>query len=344
MQYNDPNQGPDVGDVISEVAQVVNRNLKRFGPALLVILLVLVGAAGVYKVDPGAEGIVRRFGKEQRRAGPGLHYAVPVMEQVDVVNVEEIRRTEVGFRSDRVLPPEAMMLTGDENIVEVRMVVQYRVRDAGKYLFRIAAPEETLHGAAEVAIRTVVGQSRIDDVMTTGRAKVQAATRVLLQRLVDAYESGIEVTEVKLDNVDAPDEVKDAFNAVTRAREEKEKLVNQARGYAEDKVPRARGKATATLREAEAYKEERVLRAKGNVANFIAVLEEYHKAEDITRRRLYLETMERILTNIPNKTLVDESLAKGALPVLSIGGKAVAAGAAARPAAVAAASQTGDSQ
>ncbi len=325
MQYNDPNQGPDVGDVVAEVSEVFRRNFKRFGPAIGIALLLLLAAVGIYKVDPGAQGVVRRFGAEHRRAGPGLHYAMPIVENVDVVNVEEIRRIEVGFRSDRGLPQEALMLTGDENIVEVRMVVQYRVSDPGKYLFRIAAPEDTLHNAAEVAIRTVVGQSKIDDVMTTGRAPVQAATRVLLQRLMDEYESGIEVTEVKLDNVDAPDEVKDAFNAVTRAREEKEKLVNQARGYAEDKVPRARGKARSIEREAEGYKEQRVLRAKGDVANFAAVLAEYEKAKDVTRKRLYLEAMERILANVPNKVLVDEELAGKSLPILPLGQRAVVA-------------------
>ncbi len=321
MQYNDPNQGPDVSDVVAEVSDVFRRNFKRFGPALGIALVLLLAAIGIYKVDPGALGVVRRFGAEHRRAGPGLHYALPVVETVEVVNVEEIRRIEVGFRSDRILPPEALMLTGDENIVEVRMVVQYRINDPGKYLFRIAHPEETLHSAAEVAIRTVVGQSKIDDVMTTGRAQVQAATRVLLQRLMDEYESGVEVTEVKLDNVDAPDEVKDAFNAVTRAREEKEKLVNQARGYAEDKVPRARGKARTIEREAEAYKEQRVLRAKGDASNFLSVFAAYEKAKDVTRRRLYLEAMERILANAPNKVLIDEELAGKSLPVLPIGGR-----------------------
>lgn len=326
MQYNEPSQGPDVGDVMAEVSNAFRRHIKRFGPVLFLVLLVLVGAMGVYKVDPGAQGVVRRFGKEHRRAGPGLHYAVPFVERVDVENVEEIRRIEIGMRADRVLAPEALMLTGDENMVEVRLVVQFRVSDPGKYLFRIGSPEETLHSAAEVSIRTVVGQAKIDDVMTTGRAQVQAGARELLQRLMDEYESGIEVTEVKLDNVDAPDEVKDAFNAVTRAREEKEKLVNQARGYAEDKVPRARGEARRIEREAEGYKEQRILRATGDVSNFLSVLAEYEKAKSVTRRRLYLETMERILANAPNKVVIDEKIAGSVLPVLQLGSRGRGAG------------------
>lgn len=324
MQYNEPNQGPDVGDVMAEVSDVFRRNFKRFAPLLLLLLVILV-ALGVYKVDPGAQGVVRRFGQEHRRTGPGLHYAVPIIEAYDVVNVEEVRRIEVGFRDDRMVLPEALMLTGDENIVEVRLIVQYRVSDPGKYLFRLAQPDETLHSAAEVAIRTVVGQSKIDDVLTTGRAQVQAAARIELQRLMDEYQSGIEVTEAKLDDVDAPDQVKDAFNAVTRAREDKEKLVNQARGYRADKVPRARGDARAIERDAEAYKEQRVLRARGDVDNFEAVFTEYQKAQDVTRKRLYLETMERILARVPHKVLVDESVAKGALPVIPLGARQAAA-------------------
>lgn len=325
MQYNDPNQGPDVGDVMAEMSDVFRRNFKRFGPALLLIAVVVIAALGVYKVDPGAQGVVRRFGQEHRRVGPGLHYALPIVEAYDVVEVEEVRRIEVGYRGDRMVPQEALMLTGDENIVEVRMVVQYRVSDPGKYLFRIAQPEETLHSSAEVAIRTVVGQSRIDDVLTTGRATVQAAARVELQRLMDEYQSGIEVTEVKLDDVDAPDPVKDAFNAVTRAREEKEKLVNQAKGYFADKVPRARGDARVIERDAEAYKEQRVLRAQGDTDSFNAVYAAYEKAKDVTRKRLYLETMERILARVPNKVLVDEALASKSLPVLPLGARERAA-------------------
>jgi membrane protease subunit HflK len=327
MQH-DPNHGPDLNDVMGEMSQIFRRSFRKLGPLLAFGLVVLLALAGVYKVDSGSQGVVRRFGKEHRRSGPGLHYAVPVVERVDVVNVEEIRRIEVGFRGDQPLPEEALMLTGDENIVEVRMVVQYRVADPGKFLFRIGSPQETLQSAAEVALRTVVGQSKIDDVMTTGRATVQESAEQLLQKLLDEYQSGIEVTDVKLDSVDAPDEVKDAFNAVTRAREDKERLVNQARGYAEDKVPRARGEARSVEREAEGYREQRILRAQGEVAKFKSVYAEYTKAKDVTRRRLHLETMERVLSNTPEKVLVDEHLLESGnavLPLLMQGTRAPAA-------------------
>lgn len=322
--YDDPGPGPDVGDVVSEVTDVIKNNFKRFGPVFLLVLALVVAATGIFKVDPGAQGVVRRFGEEQRRVGPGLHYAFPIMEHVDVVETEQIRRVEVGFSNERTLP-EALMLTGDENIVEVRMVVQYRVADPGSFLFRISEPEQTLHSAAEVAIRTVAGRTQIDDIMTKGRAQVQSATRKLLQDLMNEYESGIEVTDVKLDNVDAPDEVKDAFNAVTRAREEKERLVNQAEGYREDKLPRARGEAEKLEREAEAYKQQRILRAKGDAAKFESVLAEYEKAKDVTRTRLHLETIERVLGSVKSKVVIDDAVGEGALPVLPLGARAAGA-------------------
>ncbi len=321
---NEPDPNLDVNEVVEQVVHIARNIVKRFGPILALLLLLLVGLAGLYKVDPGARAVVLRFGVENRRTEPGLRYALPLIEKVYVVDVEEIRRVEIGFNGKDVLP-EALMLTGDENIVEVRMVVQYRVSDPGNYLFRIAEPEITLRAAAEVAIRTVVGQRRIDDVMTKGRAQVQSDTIALLQKLMDEYQSGIEITEVKLDNVDAPNEVKDAFNAVTRAREEREKLINQAQGYAADKVPRARGDAEKALREAEAYKEQRILHARGDAARFEDVRAEYEKAKVVTRTRMHLETLERVLSKVEKKTLVDGEIASRGVPLLPIGGDATSA-------------------
>src|SRR5688572_4256354 len=317
-RFDDDGPGPNISEVVAEVSDALRGNLKRFGPLLAGVLLIAVVVTGVYSVGPGEQGVVRRFGKEHRTAAPGLHYALPLVESVDVVNIEEVRRVEVGFNGEVTINEEALMLTGDENIVEVQMVVQYRVADPTKYLFRLRDPERSLHVASEVALRSVVGRTNIDDVMTTGRQQVQAATRELLQSLMDDYEGGLEITEVKLDAVDAPDEVKDAFNAVTRAREDKEKLVNEARGYLEDKVPRARGEAQIMVRGAEAYKEQRVLRAQGDADRFDAMLAEYQKARGVTRQRLYLETMERVLGPIKNKVIVDQTVGGGAVPILPL--------------------------
>ena len=241
--------GPDIGDVVSRVGEMSRNVMGRFGSGLtLVVLLVLLGS-GVYKVGPGEIGVVRTFGKETTKMGPGLRFRIPIVQRVDVVNVEQIRRTEVGFRDKQPNIDEAQMITGDANIVEVQMIVQYRVIDPTKYLFRLRDPDETLRASAEVALRGVVGRTNIDDVITTGREKVQDETREWLQQLVDSYESGIRVTEVKLQSIDAPDAVRDAFHEVVRAREEKEKLINQAMGYNADFDPaRARRSAQGRAR------------------------------------------------------------------------------------------------
>jgi modulator of FtsH protease HflK len=330
-KFDEDGSGPNISEVVAEMSDVLSSNLKRFGPVIAGLLLLAVVITGVYSVGPGEQGVVRRFGREHRAVGPGLHYALPIAESVDVVNIEEVRRIEVGFSGENTVNEEALMLTGDENIVEVHMVVQYRVSDPMRYLFRLREPEASLHVAAEVAIRSVVGRTIIDDVMTTGRTQVQQATREALQLLMDDYESGIEITEVKLDAVDAPDEVKDAFNAVTRAREDKEKLVNEARGYQEDKVPRARGDAQSIVRGAEGYKEQRVLRAQGDADRFNSMLAEYGKARLVTRQRLYLETMERVVAPLKNKLIVDKAALTGSVPLLPLRASAPA-GVAAAPA------------
>jgi membrane protease subunit HflK len=315
---------PDAGS-LEQVSEAIRKNLRKLGPILLGIILVLLILTGVYSVNPGEQGVVRTFGKETGRTGPGLHFAVPLVQKVNVVNVEQIRRIEVGFRGKERVPSEALMLTGDENIVEAQVIVQYRVVDPSKYLFRLRDPEQTILATAEVSLRSVIGRTTIDDAMTTGREQVQAETRTQLQTLMDTYQSGVAITEVKLQMVDAPDEVREAFHDVVRAREEKEQKINKAKGYNEDLLPRARGEARQLVRAAEGYKEQRELRANGDVANFLAVLEEYRKAEKVTRDRLHLETMERILRAVDKKTVVDKDVTKNALPVLNLGPTVVGA-------------------
>jgi membrane protease subunit HflK len=293
------------------------RNLGgKLGSILLAIAVVVVLSSGVFVVGPGEQGVIRTFGKHTGRAGPGPHFRIPFIQDVDVVNVENIRRIEVGFRGDKQVASEALMLTGDENIVEAGMIIQYQVSDAAKYLFELRDPEESLRATAEVALRSMVGRTKIDDVITTGRESVQAETRDWLQKLMDQYQSGMTITEVKLQTVDAPDEVKEAFHDVVRAREEKEKLINQAMGYRADLIPRARGQARQIEREAEAYREERVLKARGDASKFESQYAEYQKAPDVTRRRIHLETMERVLSKVDKKTLLADDVAKSVLPLL----------------------------
>jgi modulator of FtsH protease HflK len=287
---------------------------------------ILIGAwlvSGFYVVNPGEVGVIRRFGKEVHKAQPGLNYRIPwPVDNVNIVNTERIRRIEIGFRStqgysQRGQRPisESLMLTGDENIVDAQMIIQYQVRDPSKFLFRLRNPEETLHMAAEVALRSIIGQTTIDDALTVGRTKIQSDTQLFLQRLMDDYQSGILVTEVKLQVVDPPEQVKDAFHEVVRAREDRERLINQALGYQEDLIPRARGQAQKILREAEGYNEERVLKAQGDAARFLELYEEYQKAKRVTRDRMYLETVGRILPQ-SEKLVVDSGMNVTLLPIM----------------------------
>ena len=317
--------GPDMGKMVEQVSDAFRRNLRRLGPIAAGVLLLLIAATGFYSVGPGEQGVVRTFGRETGKTAPGLHYRIPFIQQKDVVNMQQIRRIEIGFRGKQRMPHEALMLTGDENIVEAQMIVQYRVKDPTKFLFRLKDPEQVLHTTAEVALRSMVGRTKIDDVITTGREKVQEETHSWLQKLMDEYDSGLTITDVKLQMVDAPDEVKEAFHDVVRAREDKEKLINQSKGYKADIIPKARGEAQKIERAAEGYKEQRILRAKGDAAKFDSLLAEYTKAEKVTRERMYLETMEDIMGKVHGKVVVDRDLAKGALPVLPLGQKAIGA-------------------
>ncbi|OGX11894.1 MAG: HflK protein [Omnitrophica bacterium RIFOXYB12_FULL_50_7] len=313
-----------------QILNWLNNFIKKPGtiPMLAVLVIGAWLASGFFIVSPGEQGIVRQFGKKVRIASAGLNWRMPwPVDQVDIVNVEQVRRIEVGFgmqgrensefsrrtggRSD------AMMLTGDENMVEAQIIVQYKVNDPTKYLFRLHDPDGTLFTATEVALRSAVGRSTIDDVLTVGRQKVQEETREFLQRLMDAYESGLMITEVRLQVVDPPDQVKDAFHEVVRAREDRERLINEAKGYQEDLIPRARGEAQKMLRGAEGFKEERVLKAQGDAVRFKALLAEYQKAKEVTWNRLQIETLERIYP-AANKVIIDPQAGANVLPLLPL--------------------------
>ncbi len=300
-------------------------NLPGLG-MVLVAALVLWAASGVYIISPDEEGVVRRFGKVVAMLPSGFHLQFPRgIDRVDKVKVTQVKRLEIGFRTITAGPParyqpfpkESLMLTGDENIVDCQVIVQYRVKDPKEYLFNVARPDLTLHNAAEVAIRQVMGESTIDDALTTGKLVIQDSTRELLQKIVDLYHVGILVTAVKLQTVNAPKQVEDAFKDVVRAKEDRSRLVNEADGYKEDILPKARGKAEQIRQAAEAYRQERVARAKGDAARFTAVLTEYRKAKEVTRRRLYLEAMEEILPRV-NKVVVDPKAGGNILQTLPL--------------------------
>ncbi len=251
-----------------------------------------------------------------RIAPPGLRYHLPwPIEKADTPKVTEIKRLEIGFRTVDPGPParyqfieeESLMLTGDENIVDAQIIVQYKIKNAPDYLFKVKDPKGTLRDASEAALRQIIGASTIDDALTVGRLRIQQEIKVLLQRIMDGYESGLLITEVKLQTVRPPKEVEAAFKDVVSAKEDRERLIYEARGYQEDIIPKAKGKAVQVIKEAEAYRAERIARAKGDTARFLSVLKEYKKAKDVTKKRLYLETMEEILPNI-KKFIIDSKV------------------------------------
>ena len=293
------------------------------------MVLVLWLLSGIYIVRPDEQGVVRRFGKAVRITEPGPHYRLPwPMEKVDKPKVQQVRRIEIGFETIsqgqparyRFHPEESLMLTGDEQIIDAQIIVQYKIRDAAKYLFNVRyleGPQGTIKDAAEVALRQVVGQRPIDDVLIEEKLQVEIDIRELLQRIIDGYESGIRIIEVKLQTVQPPKEVAAAFSDVVSAKEDKDRLIQEAEGYREDIIPKARGEFQRIIREAEAYKEERMKRAQGDAEKFLAVLKEYQKAEDVTRKRLYLETMEKVLPGI-KKFVIDSEVGDGVLQLLPL--------------------------
>lgn len=321
-QFGSPSLDPEWNQQFEEARRRFTQKLPTIILLGGAVILLLWLASGIYVVGPGQVGVVRTFGKETARTEPGLHYRMPSpIQKADVVSTEQIRRVEVGFRGDQRVPEEALMLTGDENIVEALMVVQYRVADPSQYLFRLQDPDKALHAATQVALRSTVGNMTIDQVMIEERAKVQEQTRTFIQRLLDDYQSGLVVTEVKLLAADPPEAVRDAFHDVVRAREDRERLINQARGYQADILPRARGRAEAIVREAEAYQQQRILRAQGEAARFLSVLAEYDKAKEVTRDRLHLETVERVLPGI-DKVILDGEVGQHVIPLLPLSGGA----------------------
>lgn len=307
-------------EVKGKVEDLLKKRPKKFFWGILVILILLWGATGIYTVGAGEQGVVLQFGRVLEQTAPGLRYRLPwPIQDHEIVDVATVRRTEIGYRVGRTgfVPAEALMLTGDENIVKVNLFVQYRVVDPVKFLFNVRDPETTLHTTTEVALRSIVGQNTIDYTMTEGRVEVQETVQSYIQDLLDYYGTGIILLDARLLTVDPPDQVKDAFNEVVRAWEDKERLVQEARGYMEDLLPRARGEAEAIIREAEGYQEQRVLRAQGDVSLFLQILEEYEKAKDITRERLYLEAVKEFLPDT-RRFILDEGTTGGLLPLLPL--------------------------
>lgn len=273
------------------------------GGAIFLIILVVWLLSGIYIVDTAERGVVTRFGALVTETMPGPHWHIPYpIESVTKVNVDRIRTTEIGYRSDAQnrsgsVLAESLMLTRDENIVDVRIAVQYRVQSAADYLFNVKDPDESLLASSESAIREIVGKNTMDFVLTQGRNEVVAQVRELTQKNLDDYEAGLFITSVNLQDAQPPEQVQSAFADVVKAREDRERLINEAEAYANRILPEARGQAARIVEEARAYRDQVVSRAEGQADRFTSVVTEYKKSPEIMRERLYLDAMSAVLSN-----------------------------------------------
>jgi len=296
-----------VGD---QEVQIPDLNFKIV--PILGMVLILWLLTGVYMVGPDEVGVVRTFGEYTRVAQSGLNYHFPYpIETVNTPKVTEVKRIEIGFRTlrngqYRTIEKESLMLTGDENIVDAEMIVQYKIKDPVEYLFNIVEPVLTVREAAEASLRTVVGRNKIDETLTTGKFTIQEETKDQLQSILDNYQSGIHIVAVQLQDVSPPKEVIGAFKDVASAKEDKNRMINQAEGYRNDVIPKARGEAEAMIRDAEGFRQSRIKRSEGDAAKFTTILKEYRKAKSITEKRLYLETMEKVLPDIEKIIVPDK--------------------------------------
>src|SRR5210317_2400441 len=325
---------PNLDEIIKNIQKTINKFLpggKSGGskPILLglIILVLLWLASGLYRVLPDEQGVVLRFGKFIKTTQPGLNYHLPLpIERALTPKVTKVNRIDVGFRSTsdtgRVssvgnVPEESLMLTGDENIVDINYSVFWVIKDAEKFLFNIQSPVETVKATSETAMREVIAKNNIQTILTEGRASIEVEVQEITQKILDEYGSGIQITQVQTQQADPPEQVIDAFRDVQAARADRERSKNEAEGYANDVIPRARGEAEQVLQQAEAYKKEVVAKAEGEASRFLAIYNEYKNAKQVTQERMYLETMEKVLADI-DKVIIDKKAGSGVVPYLPL--------------------------
>jgi len=324
---------PNIDEVVEKIQKLISGFIpggKPGGGKQIIIGIALIVAiwafSGLYRVLPDEQGVVLRFGKFVSTTQPGLNYHIPYpIESVLTPKVTKVNRIDVGFRAESDsgrtsgigdVPEESLMLTGDENIVNIDFSVFWVIKDAGKFLFKIQSPVETVKAAAETAMREVIAKSRLQPILTEGRSSIEIETQEIAQSLLDEYESGIQITQVQTQKADPPDQVIDAFRDVQAARADMERAKNEAEAYQNDVIPRARGEAAKILQEAEAYKKQVVAAAEGEASRFVAIYNEYAKAKQVTQERMYLETMEKVLADI-DKVIIDRK-AGGVVPYLPL--------------------------
>jgi len=301
---------------------------KTIGLIALVVVLAILAFSSIFTIQPEQVGVVLRFGGYNRTAEPGLNFKLPSpLEQVLKVPVQRQLKQEFGFEtveagvrtrySERDFENESLMLTGDLNVAVVEWIAQYRVDDPYKYLFKVRNVDKTFRDMNEAVMRSVVGDRSVDEVITVGRLEIEDEVKVRLQELCDRYETGIVVDQIVLQDVNPPDPVKPSFNEVNQAEQERERAINDARSEYNRIIPKARGQAQETIQQAEGYALDRVNRARGDAAAFEKVMAAYQRAPEVTRRRIYLETMEAIYPNTERKLILDGDLS-GVLPLLDL--------------------------
>jgi len=278
---------------------------------------------GLYFVSTHEQGVVLRFGKFQALTGPGPNYHLPwPIETVELPEVTTTHQINIGYQQvegddsrNEDVPEESLMLTGDENIVDVNFTVYWVINNAADYLFNVEKPDDAIKAVAESAMREVVGQNQIGPILTEDRGPVENQVRELMQKTLASYRIGVTITGVKMQNVDTPDQVRDAYRDVQAARADQERMRNEAEAYANKIIPEARGDAAQIVQQAEAYRQKVIAEASGEAKKFDSVLAEYRKAPDVTRKRMYIETMSQVYGNV-NKVIVDENAAKNIIPYL----------------------------
>ena len=309
--------------------------MAAIGTVMVLVVIATLGLTSWFQVEPDAVGVVTRFGRLERQVEPGLHWKLPFgLEMAQSVPTKHVHKMEFGFRtgsdarrsgaggrtrySEDNFPDESLMLTGDLNAAEVEWIVQYRISDPVKFLFRVADPEETLRDLSQAVMSLVIGDHSVLEVLTAGRREVNSKVQSELQRLVDQYEMGLSIETVQLQNVDPPEAVRASFNDVNQAEQEKARTINEARQEYNRKMPLALGEAARLRQEAEGYAAERVNRAQGEVARFLSLEAEYQNSPELLRRRLWLETLGKVLPKLSRKVIVDDDV-KGLLPLFDAG-------------------------
>jgi membrane protease subunit HflK len=324
--FNGGGSGGNGAEGGSGTAPTPGSGIGKLATIVVIIMLLSLANSAYFTIKPGEQGVVLRFGKYLKTSNPGLNFKIPLVDEVIKVDVKEVLKEEFGFRTRRAgqrtqyekrgYDEESLMLTGDKNVIDVEWIVQYKIKDPFVYLFKVENVQQAVRDVSETSIRRIIGNMDFDYVLGN-RDLLAGTTAREMQKELDRYESGVDIVKVQLQDVNPPDAVKPAFNEVNEADQDMKRLVNEAEEHYNREIPKARGTALQIVEEAQGYKAQRINKAKGETSRFVAILKEYKKAKDVTRKRMYLEAMQGILPKVEEIYLVDKNQ-KGILPLLEL--------------------------